>query len=87
MKLVRFLAKLLVILGAINWGLVGFFQYDAVANFFGGMASTSARFVYGIIGLAGLYKLIRWFCCGKSCGKCGPGCGCGCCSKKTDWKQ
>lgn len=77
MKLVRFLAKLLVILGALNWGLVGFFQYDAVASFLSG---AGARFVYAIIGLAGLYKLIRWFCCSKSCGKCGPGCGCGCCS-------
>ncbi len=89
MKCVRFLVKLLIIIGALNWGLVGFFQYDAIADLFNGMASTGARVAYAIIGLAGLFKLVRMFgCCKSSCNsgcKCGPNCNC--CSTKKDWKN
>ena len=45
----------LVILGAINWGLVALFQFDLVAYIFGGSAATVSRIIYGIIGLAGLW--------------------------------
>lgn len=48
---------LLVGIGALNWGLVGIFQVDLVAKLLGDM-TTSARVVYGIIGVAGLLKLI-----------------------------
>jgi uncharacterized membrane protein YuzA (DUF378 family) len=82
MGCLRFLVKLLLIVGALNWGLVGFFQYDVVADFLGGMSSGGARFVYALIGLAGLFKVICIF-CGRSCCKCGPNCGCGC-SKKNN---
>jgi len=47
----------LVLIGAINWGLVGFFQYDLIAGIFGGVSSMASRIVYSIIGLAGLYSL------------------------------
>lgn len=46
---------LLVILGAINWGLVALFQFDLVAYLFGGSAATVSRIIYGIVGLAGLW--------------------------------
>jgi uncharacterized protein len=82
MGCLRFLIKLLVIVGALNWGLVGFFQYDAVADLFGGMSSTGARVIYSLVGLAGLYKVCCIFCrCSSGC-KCGPGCNC--CSKKNN---
>ena len=45
----------LVILGAINWALVGVFQFDLVAWLFGGQASIFSRIIYTIIGLAGLW--------------------------------
>ena len=48
---------LLVGIGALNWGLVGIFQVDLVANVLGEM-TTPARVVYGLIGVAGLLKLI-----------------------------
>ena len=48
---------LLVGLGALNWGLVGIFQVDLVSRLLGEM-STPARVVYGLIGVAGLIKLI-----------------------------
>ena len=50
-------ALTLIIIGAINWGLVGFFQLDLVAVLFGGMGSWLSRIIYAVIGLAGLYAL------------------------------
>jgi len=47
---------ILVIIGGINWGLVGFFDYNLVDAIFGVM-STAARVVYAIIGLAALYAI------------------------------
>lgn len=46
----------LAVIGAINWGLVGFFEYDLVAALFGEMSGAS-RVIYSIVGLAGLYTL------------------------------
>ncbi len=48
-------ALTLVIIGAINWGLIGFFKFDLVATLFGGMDSLISRIVYALIGLCGLY--------------------------------
>lgn len=80
MKAVRFITMLLIVIGALNWGLVGFFQYDLVADIFGGMSTMGARVVYGLVGLAGLYG-IGFLCRSGGCsGKCG--CGCGCCRKE-----
>ena len=45
----------LVILGAINWGLIGLFRFDIVAVIFGGMEAIVSRIIYTIIALAGLY--------------------------------
>lgn len=83
MRCLRSLALLLMVVGSINWGLIGFFGYDLVSNLFGGMMTTGARIVFGLVGLAGLYGLclLCRCCCGSSgCGsKCG--CNCKCCSK------
>jgi uncharacterized membrane protein YuzA (DUF378 family) len=57
---VRFLniaTLVLVIVGALNWGLMGFFQFDLVATLFGGPQAAISRIVYGLVGLAGLYQL------------------------------
>ncbi|MDF2820088.1 MAG: hypothetical protein K0R15_529 [Clostridiales bacterium] len=48
------IALTLVIIGAINWGLIGFFQFDLVSTLFGDM-SVLSRIVYGLVGIAGLY--------------------------------
>ena len=50
-------ALTLVIIGAINWGLIGLFRFDLIATLFGGMESAISRVIYVIIGLAGLYCL------------------------------
>ena len=46
----------LVIIGAINWGLIGFFRFDLVAFLFGNMSWLS-RIVYAFVGIGGLYLL------------------------------
>ncbi|MCB9802907.1 DUF378 domain-containing protein [Candidatus Nomurabacteria bacterium] len=49
-------ALVLVIVGGLNWGLVGFFKFDLVATIFGDMSMLS-RIVYDLVGLSGLYLL------------------------------
>lgn len=46
----------LVIIGAINWGLIGFFRFDLVAFIFGDMSWIS-RIIYALVGIAGLYMI------------------------------
>lgn len=46
----------LVIIGAVNWGLIGFFRFDLVAFIFGDMSWLS-RIVYAIVGIGGLYLI------------------------------
>ena len=55
------LALILVIIGAINWGLVGLFQFDLVAWIFGGQATVLARIIYSIVGIAGLWSISLLF--------------------------
>lgn len=55
-KIINCTALTLVIVGAINWGLIGFFKFDLVAFIFGNMSWIS-RIVYGLVGLCGIYML------------------------------
>jgi uncharacterized protein len=57
MSTIQRLALVLTIIGAINWGLIGFFQFDLVASIFGGQDSAISRIIYGLVGLAGLINL------------------------------
>ncbi|CRG03930.1 Domain of uncharacterised function (DUF378) [Streptococcus pneumoniae] len=41
----------------MNWGLIGFFQFDLVAAIFGGQNSALSRIIYGIVGISGLINL------------------------------
>jgi uncharacterized protein len=52
-KSTYWIALILVIVGAVNWGLVGLFQFDLVAALFGPMSALS-RLVYALVGLAGI---------------------------------
>lgn len=51
------IALVLVIIGAINWGLIGFFRFDLVAFLFGGQTALLSRLVYALVGLAGLLSI------------------------------
>ncbi len=48
-------ALILTTIGAINWGLVGFAQFDLVAWIFGGQDAILSRIIYALVGLAGLW--------------------------------
>lgn len=49
------IALILSIIGSINWGLIGVFQFDLVAWLFGGQDAVVSRIIYTVIGLAGLW--------------------------------
>ena len=51
----------ITILGAINWLLVGLFQFDLVAYICGGQAATLARIIYAVVGIAGLWCISMLF--------------------------
>lgn len=50
-------ALILVIIGALNWLLVGLFKFDLVAAIFGGQTAALARIVYVLVGIAGLWTI------------------------------
>lgn len=50
-------ALVLVIIGALNWGLIALFKFDLVASLFGGQQAFLSRIVYGLVALAGLYSI------------------------------
>lgn len=56
MKAFDYIVLVLVIIGAVNWGLIGFLQFDLVRVVFGDMSMMS-RIVYAIVGLCGLYAI------------------------------
>jgi uncharacterized protein len=57
MSSIQRIALVLTIIGAINWGLIGFFQFDLVASIFGGQNAALSRIIYGLVGIAGLINL------------------------------
>ena len=57
MHILKIIAYILVIIGAINWGLVGFFGFDLVAAIFGDMSLLS-RIVYGLVGISAIILLL-----------------------------
>lgn len=57
MKTLQKIALALVIIGAINWGLIGFFRFDLVASLFGGQGAFLSRVIYSLVGLSGLVCL------------------------------
>jgi hypothetical protein len=63
MKKLDVLAAVLVVVGAVNWGLVAVARFDLVATLFGmrfGETSVLSSVVYGLVGLAGLYQALSW---------------------------
>ncbi|WP_042148999.1 DUF378 domain-containing protein [Paucisalibacillus sp. EB02] len=57
MDTLKRIALTLVIIGAINWGLIGLFDFDLVATLFGGQDALFSRIVYSLVGLAGLLSI------------------------------
>ena len=55
------IALTLLIIGGLNWGLIGIFQFDLVAWLFGGQDSVVSRIIYALVGLAGLWCISLLF--------------------------
>jgi len=56
MKVIDTIALILVIIGAINWGLIGFFNFNLVDTIFGAMSAIS-KIIYILVGLSGLWSI------------------------------
>ncbi|NYZ61923.1 DUF378 domain-containing protein [Luteimonas deserti] len=61
MKAINIITLVLIIVGGINWGLVGLAQFDLVAAIFGGQDAPLARAVYVLVGLSALWQLVPLF--------------------------
>ena len=57
------IALALIVIGGINWGLVGIFRFDLVAWICGGQASVVARIIYTLVGIAALWCISLLFQC------------------------
>ena len=51
------LILILMIIGGINWGLIGFFNYNLVSGIFGAQLAVVSRIIYAVVGLAALYGI------------------------------
>lgn len=56
MKAIDTIALILVIIGAINWGLIGLFKFNLVDSIFGTMSALS-RIIYTLVGISGLWSI------------------------------
>ncbi|GAE50338.1 hypothetical protein XPR_4116 [Xanthomonas arboricola pv. pruni MAFF 301420] len=61
MKTINVITLALLIVGGLNWGLVGLFQFDLVAALFGGPDALLSRVVYALVGISALWQLVPLF--------------------------
>jgi uncharacterized membrane protein YuzA (DUF378 family) len=61
MKVLNIIAFVLLLIGGLNWGLVGFFNLDLVSTIFG-VGSMVTRVIFALVGLSALYKIFFWHC-------------------------
>ena len=61
MNVVKWIMYSLVLIGALNWGLVGLFEFDLVAWAFGGPTAIISRIIYTVIALAGIWCISLLF--------------------------
>ncbi|MDT8854401.1 DUF378 domain-containing protein [Paracoccaceae bacterium Fryx2] len=59
MRPIDAIAQILLIVGGLNWLLVGLFQFDLVAAIFGGQAALLSRLIYIIVGLCAVWLAVR----------------------------
>ena len=59
MRTLDVIVAILLVIGGLNWGLIGFFNFDLVGAIFGQMSALS-RLIYCIVGLCALYQVFQW---------------------------
>lgn len=57
MKTLQVIALTVMIIGAINWGLIGLFNFDLVATIFGGTDALGSKIIYILVGICGLISI------------------------------
>lgn len=57
LKILNVISLLLVIIGAVNWGLIGILKFDLVSTLFGDMSALT-RIIFTLVGIAGLYAIV-----------------------------
>jgi uncharacterized membrane protein YuzA (DUF378 family) len=60
MKALDTIVAILLVVGGLNWGLVGLFGFDLVATLFGGSSAAMARLVYILVGAGAVYQGLGW---------------------------
>lgn len=55
------ISLILVIIGALNWGSIGIFQYDVIAALFGGQSAAVSRVIYTLVAVAGIWCISLLF--------------------------
>ncbi len=60
MKILRNIALVLLIIGGLNWGLVGLFNFNLVAFLFDGFSVIISRVIYAIVGIAAVIAAVAW---------------------------
>lgn len=58
MKSIDILVAILLVVGGLNWGLVGLFQFDLVAAIFGGQGAFLSRIIYILVGASAVYQVV-----------------------------
>ncbi|MBE0476470.1 MAG: DUF378 domain-containing protein [Coriobacteriia bacterium] len=61
LNVMDWIALAILVIGGLNWGLVGLFQFDLVAAIFGGQEAILSRIVYVLVGLSAIYVAIDAF--------------------------
>jgi uncharacterized membrane protein YuzA (DUF378 family) len=60
MRTLDVIVAVLLVIGGLNWGLVGVFKFDLVAAIFGGQEAVVSRIVYTLVGLCAIYQAVMW---------------------------
>ncbi|WP_432798520.1 DUF378 domain-containing protein [Poriferisphaera sp. WC338] len=60
MKALDVIAAILLIVGGLNWALVGLFQFDLIASVFGGEGTALARLIYILVGVAAVWQIAQF---------------------------
>ena len=60
MKILRIVALTLLIVGGLNWGLIGLFDFNLVGFLFDGFSNVISRIIYALVGAAAIVSIITW---------------------------
>ena len=60
MKVLKIIALTVLIIGGLNWGLVGLFDFNLVGFLFDGLSTVISRIIYSIVGVAAVLAIVTW---------------------------